>query len=577
MDVLPEPSRIVDLADASELPASAIGTKAANLARLLVAGFPVPGGFVVTSAAVEAWDQARDELAAAAKRLGDGLLAVRSSAAAEDLADASFAGQYETVLGIERDGLASAIRDVWESARSARVAAYKTRHVTRDPAGVPGMAVLVQRLVRADAAGVAFSADPLTGARDEAVVTAVRGLGERLVSGEAVGDTWMVRDGTATARRLTERAIEPAQAVAIATLARRVEERLGVPVDVEWAIEGDTLYLLQARPMTAVPEPIEWKAPGSGYWVRNVHLGEWLPEPITPLFETWLLERLEAGFARGERETAGTTMPFEHAVINGWYYATLIPRLTPGGVVRAVLEGRTRLLRLALYGLARPTTAPDVADRKILRRLERVWREQLLPRYEALVERASSRVDGAAEAELIAMVDDIGLVAGEQLWSLAIVGGSAWKMEGALARFFNRHLAARVEDSVQALLSGLAVEPPVVEPHLTQSADWVRPTAGELGWASAGDPAPDRRAAIVRHRLALEGRCRAALADRPPLLARFERFLAATQHYARVREEQARSLTLGWPVLRRCALRLGGALQARGRGRRCRRRLLPDP
>jgi pyruvate,water dikinase len=555
---------VVQLANAVALPTNEVGSKAGNLARLSEAGFPVPAGFVVTSAAFGNWDRARLELAAAARVLGDGPLAVRSSASAEDLAEASFAGQYETFLGVERDGLEAAVLAVRESARSARVAAYQARQAALEPAVAPDMAVLVQSLVRADSAGVAFSADPLTGARDETVVTAVRGLGERLVSGEATGDTWVVRGGTATASRLTEKAIGASDAVRVAELADRVEQCFGAPVDIEWAITGDTLFLLQARLMTALPQPVKWNAPGPGYWVRNVHLGEWLPEPVTPLFESWLLERLEEGFTHGERETAGTVMPFGHAVINGWYYATLTPRLTPVSVLRALLEGRGRLLRVVVYGLARPITSPDVADRAILRELETTWREQLLPRYRTLVERGTAQVETASEADLVVLVDSIGLLAGEQLWSLAIVGGSAWKMEGALARFFHEHLASRVEGSVQTLLSGLADEPPSVEPHLTQSADWYRATAGELGWADGSHAGSDRRTRLIGERRALEDLCRAALADRPKVLDRFERFLTATQHYARVREEQARSLTIGWPLLRRCALRLGETLHANG-------------
>jgi rifampicin phosphotransferase len=75
-----------------------------------------------------------------------------------------------------------------------------------------------------------------------------------------------------------------------------VEEHFGSPQDIEWAISGDELYLLQARPMTAMPEPVEWKPPTAGYWMRNFRLGEWLPEAMTPLFADWLLELIEDGY-----------------------------------------------------------------------------------------------------------------------------------------------------------------------------------------------------------------------------------------------------------------------------------------
>ena len=144
----------------------------------------------------------------------------------------------------------------------------RAHHPQAGHAGGP-IAVLVQRMLAPEAAGVAFTADPVTGARGDVVVTAGRGLGERVVSGEAVGDEWVVHDGAPTCRRSTERAIDADQAVEIAALARRVEAHVGAPQDVEWAIESGRLHLLQARPMTALPDPIDWTPPGPGYWMRS--------------------------------------------------------------------------------------------------------------------------------------------------------------------------------------------------------------------------------------------------------------------------------------------------------------------
>jgi rifampicin phosphotransferase len=190
------------------------------------------------------------------------------------------------------------------------------------------MAVLVQAMVGADAAGVAFTANPLTGERGEVVITAVRELGERLVSGAAVGDEWVVRDGEAVCKRADEGAISAGQAANIAALARRVEEHFESPQDIEWAISAGRLYLLQARPMTALPEPVDWTPPTPGYWMRNFRLGEWLPEAMTPLFADWLLELIEDGHLRGMRFTVGTAIPFRCAAINGWYYTTS-PEVSP--------------------------------------------------------------------------------------------------------------------------------------------------------------------------------------------------------------------------------------------------------
>src|SRR5215204_7393229 len=122
-------------------------------------------------------------LTEAAAGLGADRFAVRSSGTAEDLEGASFAGQYETILGVPLEGLPGAVERVFDSAGASRVSAYReARGEASAESGRPRMAVLVQAMVEADSAGVAFTANPLTGRRDEVVIIAVRGLGERLVS-----------------------------------------------------------------------------------------------------------------------------------------------------------------------------------------------------------------------------------------------------------------------------------------------------------------------------------------------------------------------------------------------------------
>ncbi|HEY6592460.1 MAG TPA: PEP/pyruvate-binding domain-containing protein [Actinomycetota bacterium] len=579
---------LVSLAEAARLdPTRAralLGTKAASLARLTGAGFPVPAGVVVTAAAATAdWDQAYGQLRAAAAELGgrDQRFAVRSSAAAEDLAGASFAGQYETVLDVGLDELPQAVRQVVDSAASARVSAYRQAHPeagssaapAADPSG-SGMAVLVQVMVAADAAGVAFSANPLTGDRDEVVISAVPALGERLVAGQATGDQWIVRDGQARRIRSTEEAITADQARQIATLARGVHAYFGSPQDLEWAIttnpsgsdsvdgvEGG-LWLLQARPMTALPDPVDWTPPTPGYWMRNLRLGEWLPEPMTPLFADWLLDRLDHGEQQATREDVGAALPFPYAAINGWYYLTT-PPLSPRTLLTTLLQGRSRLLRFFRYAVLGPGRDPVVADRRLLAGLAQEWRTELLPRYQRLVDEGERQVEAASLEQLAAIVDRVGAAAGEQLWSLAVVGGAAWKMEGALARFFRQHLASTVDASVQELLVGLPGSQPDLAAHAVQSLDWAHPTAGEFGWPLP-EPSEDRQRELAVRREALTAQCLAVLADRPQLQARFQALLQVGQRYAVLREQQARQLTLGWPLLRRCALRLGEILHPDG-------------
>lgn len=548
-------ANIIWLREVTRVDHELVGSKAANLGELARAGFCVPDGFVV----MEASDT---EIVAAAGELGDVPLAVRSSGVAEDLADASFAGQYETILDVRGpEALLEAIGRCRDSARNARVQHYRAARAAG--ANDDRMAVLVQRMLAPEAAGVAFTADPVTGSRDEVVITAALGLGERVVSGEAVGDEWVVKRGTATPRRSVEHAIDAQQAAAIGALAGRVEEQFGTPQDIEWAIDSGQVYLLQARPMTALPEAADWTPPGPGYWMRTFELGEWLPDPLTPLFQDWLLERMEEGTHTGMRATAGAAMPFGYAVVNGWYYAAT-PKPDPFVLLRAVVQSRGKILGVALNALVRVGSRPEVADRKLLRRLADEWRDQLLPRYQRLVSEAEGQSRSATAEDLIELIDGLGRAAGEQFWSLAIVGGSAWKMEGCLARFISKHVPITIDGGVMVLLRGLPGVDLAVPDHAVQSLDWYWPTIGELGTARDDAPALERHQHLVAEREAAEAACRTALAGQPGLRARFDTLLEVTQRYAAIREEQARWLTLGWPVLRRCALRLGELLRTRG-------------
>jgi phosphohistidine swiveling domain-containing protein len=551
----PSSRSIVRLAAVTRLDRERVGSKAANLGDLLRAGFPVPDGVVVLGDG----DTDPNEILGL---LGDIPLAVRSSAAAEDLADASFAGQYETVLNVRGpEALLDAIRVVRASLASARAQHY----ASLQGLSVQGdIAVLVQRMLEPQAAGVAFTADPVTDRRDRVVITAAHGLGERVVSGEAVGDEWVVRDDSAECRRSVEAAITREQAVEIAALARRVEAHFaGVPQDVEWAIECGRVSLLQARPMTALPDLADWTPPEPGYWLRTFRLGEWMSDPMTPLFRDWLLERLEEGFLDGMRETTGTAIPFPRAAINGWYYSMAgpRPRSIPSHLLRALLESRGRVVPVLFNALVLVNTRPDLADRALLRGLAERWRHQLLPHYEQVVALAESTVETDAPTQLAELVDSVGRVAGTYFWSLAIVGGSAWKMEGCLARFVRRHLAGVSGADVQVLLRGLPGIALGTLPHAVQSIDWYWPT---LGRQDADGPVAERRTRLVAEREAAEMACRCALANRPALRTRFDGLLETAQRYSTIREEQARWFTLAWPVLRRAVLSLGEHLLAAG-------------
>ena len=306
-----------------------VGGKGLSLGRMAAAGLPVPPGFCITTAAHRRlrcrtpYDDPAfaGALADAYLRLGGGAVAVRSSATAEDGAEASFAGQQETFLGVRGEAaVADAVARCWASLDSERAVAYRRRQ------GVSGdglaMAVVVQRLVPAEVAGVLFTRDPLDSEGNRMLVEASWGLGESVVSGRVTPDrfqldrtTGAVRDrqvGTKTVEVTSdgERPVAPdrrdvpclddERLAALACLGREVEEFYGAPRDVEWAWADGRFWLLQARPITAADASEREKVrreevaaladraePGGTVWSR-FNLSEVLPEP-TPM--TWAVVR----------------------------------------------------------------------------------------------------------------------------------------------------------------------------------------------------------------------------------------------------------------------------------------------
>jgi pyruvate,water dikinase len=418
-------------------------------------------------------------------------------------------------------------------------------------------------MVNAAAAGVAFTAHPVTGDRDQTLVTAVAGIGESLVSGHATGEEWtMTRNSTVVSRPARDGGsiLTPTQAKAVAALAQQVGHRYGSPQDIEWVIdESGQLWLVQARPMTAVPDHVSWTAPGPGLWMRNFRLGEWLPEAVTPLFATWLLPLLEDGYLTGMHATIGVRVPFPHALVNGWYYNTA-PTPSPALLAHVLLRGRRRAMTTLYNALVRVSRDPAAADHAVLSKLDRQWRDEQLPRYRRLVLAAEAEADIVDPPRLVALVDLLGREAGAYLWYLAIVGGSAWKMESCLTRFIRRHLGTVLSDDeggAQVLLRGLG-SPLGPGGHAVQSIDWYHALADGLPASPAG--LAERYAILANERAATECRCVAGLADQPGLLDQFQQLLRVNQRYAMTREEQARDFTLAWPILRRCAIRLGDDL-----------------
>src|SRR5436309_604893 len=308
-----------------------VGGKGASLARMAAAGLPVPPGFHITtaayrrfvtenglqekilaavsgvSAAVTADQPASleeasrqigrlfangvmpDAIAGAIRQAyaelgGDDLpVAVRSSATAEDLPEMSFAGQQETYLNMRGEAMVlEAVKRCWASLWTARAIDYRARHGIA-PQDV-SLAVVVQQLVTAEAAGILFTANPLTGARDQVMINAAWGLGEAIVGGQVTPDTVIVdkasgtiieqnisekdvmtvmtgRTGEGTheepvpADQRTRAVLSPAQAAELARIGVQIEDLYGQPMDIEWALHDGRISIVQARPITALPEP----------------------------------------------------------------------------------------------------------------------------------------------------------------------------------------------------------------------------------------------------------------------------------------------------------------------------------
>ncbi len=261
-----------------------LGGKARALAALANADLPIPAWFVLSpealtaslspeqrlrlahapdsQAALAVLDEVRIKPdiqnaldAAVAQLCSPGTsLAVRSSAVDEDAAQHSFAGQLESFLSVAAADVPAKVLAVWRSAFSERVYTYRREHELTLPPRAP--AVLIQRMVQAEVAGVTFSADPVSGRRNVTVVTAVHGLGEQLVAGEANADSYYVTRQGAISRRALQTSDQPvltdAQARAVAALAWQSERCFGRPQDVEWAIAQGQLFLLQSRPITSL-------------------------------------------------------------------------------------------------------------------------------------------------------------------------------------------------------------------------------------------------------------------------------------------------------------------------------------
>jgi rifampicin phosphotransferase len=536
-----------------------VGGKGASLARLLRAGVPVPDGFHLTTAAykqfvtsndLESGIQAALEKAETSKpdtlesvsgeikelflqgsmpeKISEAIfqayaslpedepaVAVRSSATAEDLPEASFAGQQESFLNVRGEkNLREAVKRCWASLWTARAIGYRERQGFRHDR--VAVAVVVQQLVPAEVSGILFTANPVTGARDELVINAALGLGEAVVGGLTTPDSFTLDHATLRVKErqtgrqevetalsehgTTERPLGPERAAQItlddtqlarlAEMGLSIERHFGGPQDIEWAYADGYFWVLQARPITNLPpaplEDVGWEppVPGSAWWRRQVV--ENLPEPLSPLFdELYVREGLELSIdavmalfrMKYFRLEDFTERPF-FTTINGYAYS------------RANIKVNWKTLPVLLGAWVSGL-------RMLFREGPVYWREQALPSYLATIERWKAADSASTPDErLLAGVRELALEDARYWFACALMIGSAKVTDALLGRFLA--LAA----SGRGLTSGMFLRgfpSPTVdaEAELEGLAERIR-ASDELRTLVAATPAADLPEALRR-------------------------------------------------------------------------------
>ncbi|MFE5774322.1 PEP/pyruvate-binding domain-containing protein [Brachybacterium sp. NPDC056505] len=550
--------------DISREDVAEVGGKAANLGELTQAGIPVPPGFVLTTAAyrrfvgtagiqerlldavrdldpdgTEAADRAsaevgalfagaeipedlRDALLSARGTLGEAPVAVRSSATAEDLEDASFAGQQETYLHVTGDdGLLRAVRDCWASLWSARALAYRARRGI-DPADV-ALAVVVQEMVAADSAGVMFTANPQNGRRSETLISAAWGLGEAVVSGQVDTDDLVIDtlrrrvasrstadkkvmvvpaapdDAAAPAARDDATAADggtltvpvgPAErrapvldddaALDLAAWGARITDHYGAPQDVEWARAGTGFVITQARPIVGLPAPAgpaptSWPVPRRHAGYFRASIVEQMPDPLTPLFadltSAHVIEQMIATVTDASGSRVFRDKGVEFTTINGYAYY---------GYTNAAMAGMTARSGLLVPRLLRGGVGGP-----------RYWSTTALPRYRRVVEEESATDAGSTGA--VALLESAErLVAAGFAYYTAVqtVIPPVVIAETALTALCRR-VARPGDPRPETLLFGFESEPIRAEQSLYDLAAWAREHESLASALEASDAVPE--------------------------------------------------------------------------------------
>jgi rifampicin phosphotransferase len=655
------------------------GGKGANLGELTHAGLPVPPGFVIMTDAYRSYvaehqlaekiaalatatddpagydnasgqiralfsdevsDTLRAEIAAAYTGLGaDVPVAVRSSATAEDLPEASFAGQQDTYLNVRGlEDLLTAVRDCWASLWTARAMAYRARQGI-DPATV-SLAVVVQQLVDADAAGVMFTANPANGRRNEAVISAAWGLGESVVSGSVNTDNIVVYkpDGTVISSETADKAVmtvsaeqrtreqpvpagqrkqpvlSKSDAAELAAYGTRIEKHYGAPQDIEWARADGQFFVVQSRPITALPEaegpmPTDWAVPDPTAMYVRASIVEQLPDPLSPLFADMIDGAVTRSLQSLFQEFIGQDVVKDNDVglptINGYAYYGY----SRSGMVRLMWKS-PKAIGALLSGASQAR-----------------WRNYSHPKYRRFVNDWTARdLSAVTTAQLLDGVQELVDAAAEYYTSVQTIIPIAATSEMLFTWFYDAVVRHNDDPPAQVFVLGSDSEPIRAEKSLYDLATWTgdQPELAEslfelqpqefLDRAAASDdsfwhewhsrfqahlntyghtvynldfanpvPADDPIPLLETLRFFVSGKgsdpyqrqrslatrreqaTAVALARLDPVRARtFRRLLHWAQSVAPVREDALADVGLAWPQLRRMLREIGRRLQAAG-------------
>lgn len=571
---LNDPSAILDM----------VGGKGASLARLANTGLPVPSGFHLTTtaynhfvtenklqtriqAALESADPAQPATLETASRAihdlfirtqipsniaaaiaqayadlsGDHpVVAVRSSSTAEDLPDLSFAGQQETFLNIHGvKAVQEAVKRCWASLWTARAIGYRAQHAI-DQTTI-SLAVVVQILVHAEAAGILFTANPITGTRGEALVSAAWGLGEAIVGGLVTPDSLTVdkTSGHVLMRETVDKQVMTVllesgteehpvpeamrqapvltdqQAAELVQLGVQIENLYGMPMDIEWCWVDGRFFIVQARPITALPEPqtttpIEWKMPNpKGQYMRS-SIVDILPDPVSPLFATLGIpaiarvgvKKIMKPLTRSEPD-----LPDDYILtINDYAYmsATFTPHQL-WWILTRMMVSFPRILREALP----------------------LWRDEIRPQYVATVTRWQDRLlEAVSTAELWAAIQEVNDAAMLHMASLLVATtGASVGAEMLFTRVYEKMIRREGDPAAPTFLMGYDSTPIRAEKSLYDIAEWVsaRP---ELKAHLLGTASNDLAAQLLSTSLPPTP----PLPDWPEFQARFQTHLRAYGH-----------------------------------------------